>query len=137
MRDHQGLHRLPRHQLPGKTTAAGLGTGVAGGQVGHVRGAHDGHDYQRAVELPELRQLAGRVAHQQLGAGYPIINYEYAIVKKTQPSAAEATAVKNFLSWVLTSGNSSTYLSTVHFLPLPASAKSSSDDPGQLDQRLS
>ncbi len=57
-------------------------------------------------------------------AGYPIINYEYAIVKKTQPSAAEATAVKKFLNWVLTTGNSSTYLSAVDFLPLPSSAGS-------------
>jgi phosphate transport system substrate-binding protein len=56
--------------------------------------------------------------------GYPIINYEYAIVKKTQPSAAEATAVKKFLNWVLTTGNSSTYLSAVGFLPLPSSANS-------------
>jgi phosphate transport system substrate-binding protein len=53
--------------------------------------------------------------------GYPIINYEYAIVKKTQPSAAEASAVKKFLSWILTTGDTSTYLSAVSFEPLPAS----------------
>ncbi len=52
--------------------------------------------------------------------GYPIINYEYAIVKKTQPSAAEATVVKAFLSWILVTGDTSTYLSSVNFQPLPS-----------------
>src|SRR5262249_32337582 len=56
-------------------------------------------------------------------AGYPIINYEYAIVKKSQPSAAEAAAVKKFLTWVLTTGNSSTYLSAVGFESMPASTQ--------------
>jgi phosphate transport system substrate-binding protein len=57
-------------------------------------------------------------------SGYPIINYEYAIVKKTQPSAAEATAVKAFLSWVETTGDTSTYLTSVGFLPLPSATGS-------------
>jgi phosphate transport system substrate-binding protein len=57
-------------------------------------------------------------------AGYAIINYEYAIVKKTQPSAAEATAVKAFLNWIVTTGNGSTYLSTVDFEPLPSATLS-------------
>jgi phosphate transport system substrate-binding protein len=56
--------------------------------------------------------------------GYPIINYEYAIVKKTQPSAAEASAVKAFLSWILTSGDSTKNLSTVGFLALPSATQS-------------
>jgi phosphate transport system substrate-binding protein len=57
-------------------------------------------------------------------SGYPIINYEYAIVKKTQPSAAEATAIKQFLTWVITSGNASTFLTPVGFLPLPSATAS-------------
>jgi phosphate transport system substrate-binding protein len=57
--------------------------------------------------------------------GYPIINYEYAIVKKSQPSAAEASAIKKFLSWILTTGQDPTkYLSTVNFEPLPSGALS-------------
>jgi phosphate transport system substrate-binding protein len=59
-------------------------------------------------------------------AGYPIINYEYAIVKKTQPSAAEASVIKAFLSWILTTGDTSTYLSAVNFEPLPSSTLSTS-----------
>jgi phosphate transport system substrate-binding protein len=57
-------------------------------------------------------------------AGYPIINYEYAIVKKTQGSAAEATAVKAFLNWIIKTGDTSTYLSAVGFEPLPAGTAS-------------
>jgi phosphate transport system substrate-binding protein len=53
-------------------------------------------------------------------AGYPIINYEYAIVKTTQPSSAEATAVKNFLTWGITTGSSAKYLTPVNFVALPS-----------------
>jgi len=52
--------------------------------------------------------------------GYPIINYEYAIVKKTQSSSAEASAIKAFLNWILTTGQGSKYMSAVNFQPLPA-----------------
>jgi phosphate transport system substrate-binding protein len=52
--------------------------------------------------------------------GYPIINYEYAIVKKAQPSAAEASAIKKFLTWILTTGDTSTYLSATSGTPLPS-----------------
>jgi phosphate transport system substrate-binding protein len=53
-------------------------------------------------------------------AGYPIINYEYAVVKTTQPNAATASALKAFLKWTLTTGASSTYLGPVGFEPLPS-----------------
>jgi phosphate transport system substrate-binding protein len=52
-------------------------------------------------------------------AGYPIINYEYAIVKAAQPSPAEAKAVRNFLTWGITSGSSPKYLGPVNFVALP------------------
>jgi phosphate transport system substrate-binding protein len=57
-------------------------------------------------------------------AGYPIINYEYAIVKKTQPSAAEAKVVKAFLSWILSTGDSTKNLSAVGFVALPSTTLS-------------
>jgi phosphate transport system substrate-binding protein len=53
--------------------------------------------------------------------GYPIINYEYAIVDATQSSATVAEDVQAFLHWTLTAGNASSYLSQVQFQPLPAS----------------
>jgi phosphate transport system substrate-binding protein len=52
---------------------------------------------------------------------YPIINYEYAIVKPDQ--GADGAALKTFLDWAISSngGNSENYLKQVHFVPLPAS----------------
>ena len=50
-------------------------------------------------------------------------NYEYAVVNKTQPSAAEATALKAFLNWIVTTGNTSTYLTAVEFEPLPSARR--------------
>ncbi len=53
-------------------------------------------------------------------AGYPVINYEYGIVKAAQPSSAQADAIKKFLLWGITSGSSSKYLTPVNFEPLPS-----------------
>ena len=57
---------------------------------------------------------------------YPIINFEYAIINTKQANAATATALKNFLNWAIspTEGNASSYMTPVHFLPLPASVES-------------
>jgi phosphate transport system substrate-binding protein len=52
---------------------------------------------------------------------YPLINYEYAIVSKDQPSAAIADALRSFLFWSIEpcSGNAVTTLDSVHFIALP------------------
>ena len=54
---------------------------------------------------------------------YPIINYEYAIVNEKQANPTVAAAVKNMLMWAIapTGGNKSTFMTKVHFLPLPKS----------------
>jgi phosphate transport system substrate-binding protein len=59
--------------------------------------------------------------------GYPIINYEYAIVNTKQSSTTVAQDVQAFLHWALTAGESASYLSQVQFQPLPASVVSLSD----------
>ena len=51
---------------------------------------------------------------------YPIVNYEYAIINANQPTPAIAGAVQDFLTWAITEGNSMSYLSQVHFIPLPS-----------------
>jgi phosphate transport system substrate-binding protein len=51
--------------------------------------------------------------------GYPIVNYEYAIVSIRQRSAAVARDIKAFLHWIITTGNSAQYLAGVQFQPLP------------------
>jgi phosphate transport system substrate-binding protein len=52
--------------------------------------------------------------------GYPIVNYEYAVVSVSQPNASVAGAVKDFLSWVITTGNHTSFLDPVGFQALSA-----------------
>ncbi len=56
---------------------------------------------------------------------YPIINYEYVMVKRNQPNAEQAAAIKQFLTWAVspTGGNAMEFLGKVNFLPLPPSAR--------------
>jgi phosphate transport system substrate-binding protein len=63
-----------------------------------------------------ISMINGRVKN-----GYPIINYEYAIVDKQQSSPATAQAVRSLLEWAISPkfGNRNQYLSQVRFLPLP------------------
>jgi phosphate transport system substrate-binding protein len=51
--------------------------------------------------------------------GYPIVNYEYAIVSTRQPTAHRASEIRAFLTWIITTGNHAAYLDTVGFQPLP------------------
>ena len=53
---------------------------------------------------------------------YPIINYEYVLVKPVQPDADTALALRSLLAWAIspTGGNADQYLSKVHFIALPA-----------------
>jgi phosphate transport system substrate-binding protein len=59
--------------------------------------------------------------------GYPIVNYEYAIVSTRQASAAKAAAVKALLNWILTRGSSPAYLARLGFQPLPAQVATIAD----------
>jgi phosphate transport system substrate-binding protein len=59
--------------------------------------------------------------------GYPIVNYEYAIVSVRQPSAARARDLEAFLHWAITKGNATQYLGAVRFQPLPAALVSLCD----------
>jgi len=56
---------------------------------------------------------------------YPIINYEYAVVNASQPSATRAQDLRAFLTWAVTSGTAQ--LARVHFQPLPPSVITLSD----------
>jgi phosphate transport system substrate-binding protein len=59
--------------------------------------------------------------------GYPIVNYEYAIVSARQPSATTVRDLQAFLHWIITTGNSLHYLGPVQFQPLPGQIVSLSD----------
>lgn len=55
--------------------------------------------------------------------GYPIINYEYAIVNSQQKDSNTAQAIRSLLAWAIDPqyGNASSYVSQVSFQPLPDS----------------
>ena len=54
--------------------------------------------------------------------GYPIVNYEYAIVSTVQSSSSTAKNIRSVLEWAINKnyGNNSSYLSQVNFQPLPS-----------------
>jgi phosphate transport system substrate-binding protein len=56
-------------------------------------------------------------------SSYPIVNYEYAMVQKTQSSPALATDIQALLDYAVLPqyGNSAYFLNQVGFVPLPAS----------------
>jgi phosphate transport system substrate-binding protein len=55
--------------------------------------------------------------------GYPIINYEYAIVNDKQSSSSTAKNIRSVLEWAVNAklGNNASYLTQVNFQALPAS----------------
>jgi len=104
-----------------KTTAARLGTASLANKAGKfVQPTASTISAALASFGTPPASGAQSLINTSAAAGYPVINYEYAIVKRTQPSAAEATVVKAFLNWIVTTGNTSTYLSAVNFQPLPS-----------------
>jgi phosphate transport system substrate-binding protein len=108
-----------------KTTAANLGTASLGNKAGKftqptnktINAALGGFSGSTPANGSQS------LINTSVPKGYPIINYEYAIVKKTQPSAAVAAALKAFLKWTVTTGSGTTFLTPVGFEPLPANVK--------------
>ena len=109
-----------------KTTAAGLGTASllnkGGGFVQPTAAAVQAAlaTFSSSTPANGAQPLIDTTA----AGGYPIINYEYAIVQKKQPSAAEASALKAFLTWTITTGATTKFLSAVNFEPLPSNVLS-------------
>jgi phosphate transport system substrate-binding protein len=60
--------------------------------------------------------------------GYPIINYEYAIVSSKQSSSSTAKNIRSVLEWAIDPkyGNSAQYLDQVGFQPLPPTVEQGS-----------
>jgi phosphate transport system substrate-binding protein len=105
-----------------KAAAAGLGTASLSDKSGAFEAPTNSTIASALASFPAA-PASGSESLLNSSSGYPIINYEYAIVKKTQSSAAEATSIKKFLTWVLANGDATTYLSPVGFLPLSAATK--------------
>jgi phosphate transport system substrate-binding protein len=106
-----------------------LGDGLMHGELKNAKG-----NYELPTETAVAAEEAGFVkktpADETLSmvdgpakAGYPIINYEYAIVNAKQSSSKTAKAIRSVLEWAINpkDGNSAQYLSQVSFQPLPKS----------------
>lgn len=67
--------------------------------------------------------LAQPLIYLDGGNSYPIVNFEYLVVKSRQSSADVATTIRTFLSWAMDSsgGSASGYLSKEDFVLLPTS----------------
>jgi phosphate transport system substrate-binding protein len=112
-----------------KTTAAGLGEASVANKAGKFTLPTTAAVSAALASFPAAPASGAEdLINTSAPTGYAIINYEYAIVKKTQPSAAEAKVVKAFLSWILTTGDSTKNLSTVGFLPLPSATQTVAQD---------
>jgi phosphate transport system substrate-binding protein len=98
----------------------GLGTAALANKSGKFESASTSTIGQALATFSGKTPATGTQSLINGTAGYPIINYEYAIVKTKQPSAAEATAVKNFLTWGITTGSTTKYLTPVNFVALPS-----------------
>jgi len=67
--------------------------------------------------------------YDNAAGGYPIVNYEYAIIPGKESSPSEAAAVRAFLYWAIdpNKGTSATYLGPVNFQPLTPAVTALSD----------
>jgi phosphate transport system substrate-binding protein len=107
----------------GKTRSAGLGEAALQNAAG-------------SYELPNASTISAAAAgyvsktppngsismiYGPAPTGYPIVNYEYAIVNTTQSDANKAKAIRAFLAWSIDPGfgNAATFLDPVDFQPLP------------------
>ncbi len=113
-----------------KTEAAGLGTAALKNKSG-------------SYELPTAASISAEanaftastpaseaisMIYGPAADGYPIVNYEYAIVKTSQSSGTQAEDIRAFLHWAIHTGqDATTYLDAVDFQPLPASVVQKSD----------
>ena len=107
----------------GQITKAGLGTAMVKSQAGKFLLPTPQSIADAAAQLDPRTPPYERISlvFAPGGNSYPLINYEYAVVSRSQPDAATAGAVRAFLSWAIsaTGGNSEKYLGSVGFIPLP------------------
>ena len=107
-----------------QTSAAGLGTASLANKGGQFEQPSTSSINSALATFSSSTPASGSQSLINGTAGYPIINYEYAIVKSKQASPAEASAVKAFLTWGITSGTDAKYMGPVNFLPLPSNVAS-------------
>jgi phosphate transport system substrate-binding protein len=108
-----------------KTTSAGLGEAMLANKSGNYElptASTIGAEAASFTNVPANGAIS--LIDGPAADGYPIINFEYAIVNASQSDSTKAQAVKSVLAWAMdpAHGSASSYLSPVHFQPLPAGA---------------
>jgi phosphate transport system substrate-binding protein len=114
-----------------KTAAAGLGQAMLLNGAGQYEAPS-----ATTISAEAAAETAKTPANETLSminanasGGYPIINYEYAIVNTKQTNGAVAEDIRAFLYWTVHTGQSGTsYLNAVDFQPLPASVVTLTDN---------
>ena len=102
---------------------AGLGTAMVKNQAGSFLLATPQSIAAAAAQLDPRTPPYERITlvYAPGDDSYPLINYEYAVVSKSQPDSATADALRAFLRWAIseTGGNGEQHLKPVGFIPLP------------------
>ena len=106
-----------------EATADGLGYAALANKAGNYELPTQATFSAAAASFATKTPATGTVSmiYGPASDGYPIVNYEYAIVPEKQPSALAAQAVKAVLAWAIdpSNGNAPTYLDQVGFVALP------------------
>lgn len=106
-----------------QATGAGLGYASLANKAGNYELPTQAAFSAEAAAFATTTPASGTVSmiYGSASDGYPIVNYEYAIVPTHQPSTLAAQAVKAVLAWAAdaTNGNSPTFLDQVGFVALP------------------
>jgi len=114
-------------------------TQVLQGGMGYAALGNGAKQYELPTQQAIATQAAGYVKHTpangtismiygNVKGGYPIVNYEYAIVNAKQSSSSTAKNIRSVLEWALNKndGANSSYLSQVNFQPLPSKVSAQS-----------
>ena len=106
-----------------QATAAGLGYASLQNKSGNYELPTQSAFSAEAAAFATTTPANGAVSmiYGSAADGYPIVNYEYAIVPTHQPSTLAAQAVKAVLAWAVdpNGGNAPTFLDQVGFVALP------------------
>ena len=107
----------------GEIAKAGLGTAMVENQNGKFLLPTPESIADAAAQLDPRTPPYERISlvYAPGDNSYPLINYEYAVVSRSQPNAATADALRSFLLWSIseTGGNAANYLKPVGFIALP------------------
>ena len=105
-------------------TKAGLGTAMLKNRDGHflLPTATTAADAAAVMVSKTPRDERVSLIFAPGANSYPIINYEYAIVSKKQPSAEMASELRQLFTWAMSpaGGSSRPFMTELHFTALPA-----------------